>query len=178
MSSKICSKCKKDLDLSMFSMKIVKTGRRQSRCKSCVSETAKERGWSLYSRHQKDERANRILLGKCRVCKEPVLPNRRICRKHYVVDVANKTIGVATSAVADQLLARLDNNPYCPYTKEALVLGVNAHLDHILSLKNRPDLKGDLENIEWVSETANLAKNGFNKDEFINFCKIVATCSE
>lgn len=178
MSSKICSKCKIDLDLSMFSMKAVKIGRRQSRCKSCVSETAKEQGWSLYSRHQKDERANRVLSGKCRVCKEFVLPNKKVCRKHYVVDVANKTLGIATSTTADRLLVQLDNNPYCPYTGEALVLGVNAHLDHILSLKNRPDLKGDLDNIEWISETANLSKNGFNKDEFINFCKIVATYSE
>lgn len=76
--------------------------------------------------------------------------------------------------MAEELLARFHQNPYCPYTGEVLTLGVNAHLDHIKSQKNHPELKGDINNIEWVSEAANLSKNGFNKDEFIEFCKLVA----
>ena len=174
MAVKICSRCKQELDLSMFSMKVVKLGRRQSRCKKCVSEVEKERGYSLYSKTKKIERNNRLAVGKCKYCSQPYLPSKLVCRKHYVVDIASKTLGVAKATLATELLRRFDANPYCPYTGELLVLGINAHLDHILSLKNRPDLKGDINNVEWISETANLSKNGFNKDEFIEFCKIVA----
>ena len=174
MATKVCTRCKVEKGLLMFDLKDIKKDRRQSRCKNCVSEVAKERGYSLYSKRQKDERLNRTMLGQCRVCKESALLNKRVCRKHYIVDVASKTLGVASSSIANELLKRFASNPHCPYTGELLVLGLNAHLDHILSLKNRPDLKGDINNVEWVSEIANLSKNGFNKDEFVEFCKIVA----
>lgn len=119
-------------------------------------------------------RNSRELKGLCRYCKLEAIPNKRVCEKHYIIDISSKTLGVGNIDIAKELLRRFHENPYCPYTGDPLMLGVNAHLDHILSLKNRPDLKGDIDNVEWVSETANLSKNGFNKDEFIKFCKLVS----
>ena len=122
-----------------------------------------------------DFRQNRRGSGKCIVCVQDSLPNRNVCRKHYIVDVANFCLGKADTRTVDSLINKLDKTPYCPYTGETLVIGLNTHLDHILSKKNHPELKSDLSNVEWISEKANLAKGAMNRDEFIQFCKIVCS---
>lgn len=171
---KCCIKCNVSKPLNEF----VKRGESyRGTCKKCYCDYHKKYGNSNRDKlnvNRAFDRKSRPDRGLCRVCTEPVIAGKRVCEKHYVVDIISKTLGKADSKTADILLIRFYQNPFCPYTGEALTLGVNAHLDHVLSLKNRPDLKGDINNIEWVSETANLSKNGFNKDEFINFCKVVA----
>jgi len=82
-------------------------------------------------------------------------------------------LGRCDNQVTAILIDRFNNNPVCPYTGEMLVLGVNAHLDHIESRRNRPDLARDIDNLEWISEKANLAKNGMSKNEFIQFCSLI-----
>ena len=129
----------------------------------------------LGKKKKKEERERRIAKGLCRYCAEKALPGHKRCGKHYIVDAANKNFGKGNAAIAEILLQRFKENPFCPYTGEKLVLGENAHLDHIKPKKNHPELKGDIENIEWVSEQANLSKSGFDKDEFIAFCKLVSS---
>lgn len=175
--TKFCFKCNQDLPLSEFWKDKHQPNGLRAYCKTC--EKAKRELWRKDNLGKNQAyvagyRQRNIAKGKCRVCSQDALPKKRVCRKHYVIDVASKTLGVASLSVANELLKRFDDKPFCPYTNEPLTLGVNAHLDHILSLKNRPDLRRDINNVEWISETANLSKNGFNKNDFIEFCKLVA----
>jgi 5-methylcytosine-specific restriction endonuclease McrA len=91
-----------------------------------------------------------------------------------VSNCAKAALGRCDNQVTAILIDRFNRKPVCPYTGEMLVLGVNAHLDHIESKRNRPDLARDINNLEWISEKANLAKNGMSKDEFIQFCSLIA----
>ncbi len=173
MATKTCSKCGVDRDIEMFRFKDRKRQLRQSSCKQCNSLLAKERGYNV--RSQKSERMARVEMGLCRVCTRKAIDGKRVCDKHYVVDVCSKSLGTASSSIAETLLERFNQNPFCPYTGERLRLGYNAHLDHVVSVKARPDLKNDISNVEWISEKANLSKSCFSKQEFINFCKKIAS---
>lgn len=172
---KICTRCNKELPLSEFHIKNSKTNTRQTRCKKCVQELNKIRKYKQDYAKAKERRKFKKELGICRACNNPCIPTKAVCEKHYILDVCNKTLGKADGNTVSILLNRFYSNPYCPYTGEKLKLGFNVHLDHIKSKKNRPDLSNDIDNVEWVSELANLSKNGFNKDEFIEFCKLVAS---
>ncbi|MEA5534171.1 hypothetical protein [Crocosphaera sp. XPORK-15E] len=127
-------------------------------------------------RNQSQERKNRMSKGLCKFCTQPRLNNHaQLCEKHFIANSAQWAIKRCNNQVIEILRQRFYKNPYCHYTGEKLVLGVNTHLDHIQSKKNNPELALDIDNVEWVSESANLAKNGMNKDEFIQFCKLIAS---
>jgi 5-methylcytosine-specific restriction endonuclease McrA len=126
-------------------------------------------------RNQSIERQNRMSQGFCKFCLQPrIVTHKQLCEKHYVANCAQAALGVCNNQVTATLTDRFNSNPVCPYTGEMLILGVNAHLDHIESKRNRPDLARDINNLEWISEKANLAKNGMSKNEFIQFCSLIA----
>ena len=62
----------------------------------------------------------------------------------------------------------------CPYTGEKLILGVNAWIDHILPRSRFPDQETSLDNLQWVSKKANLAKHNLTKDEFLDLCRLIS----
>jgi len=114
--------------------------------------------------------------GLCKFCIQPrILGHKQLCEKHYVTNAVQWAIGRCDNQVTKIFLERFYANPICPYTGQTLILGINAHLDHIESRKNRPDLAKELTNLEWVSEQANLAKNGMSNNEFIQFCSLIAS---
>ncbi|MBE3087620.1 MAG: hypothetical protein IMZ71_00650 [Chloroflexi bacterium] len=68
----------------------------------------------------------------------------------------------------------------CPYTGLPIRIGNGScHMDHILPTSRFPSSARDADNLEWVSEKANQAKQDMTKDEFILFCRqIVAFADE
>ena len=125
---------------------------------------------------QSQERQNRIAKGLCKHCVKPRISGHSwFCEKHYIAHCAQNAIGQCSIKVIETLQERFNTSAFCPYTGEPLVLGENAHLDHIKSKKNRPDLARNIDNLEWVSAKANLAKNSMDKEEFISFVQSVSS---
>ncbi|WP_146134153.1 hypothetical protein [Chlorogloea sp. CCALA 695] len=174
--TKICSSCKIELPITSYWKDRSKPSGVRAYCKECSNTSSK--AWQRQNNTRMTAlnlqfRASRRGSGKCVVCKEDALKNRNVCKKHYVVDIAKASLGRADLQTVQILIEKFELNPFCIYTGEKLTLGINAHLDHILSRKNHPELKEDLDNVEWISEKANLAKNSMDKEEFIEFCKLI-----
>jgi 5-methylcytosine-specific restriction endonuclease McrA len=178
MTHKKCTKCQLELELKFFQKDASKKHGRKSRCLDCTNK-----GLRAYrslnpekcARSQSSERLNRINSGLCRYCKSPRIEGHStLCKKHYVTNVAQHSLGRCDLETVGILISRFEENPVCPYTGEALILGTNAHLDHIVSRKNDPSLSTDINNVEWISDKVNIAKNEMNKDDFIQFCKSIA----
>jgi 5-methylcytosine-specific restriction endonuclease McrA len=178
MEEKVCHRCDQILPISNFWKDKHQPNGYRAYCKECDGKQSnawqkknreKATNWNTISKQA------RAAKGLCRHCTSKQMPGRNICDRHYITDVASKSLGKANKEIVDILFKRFQENPYCPYTGELLVLGINAHLDHIKSQKNHPELKGDINNVEWISEQANLSKNGFNKDQFIEFCKLITS---
>ena len=68
-----------------------------------------------------------------------------------------------------ELLAILDSQDgKCPYTGETLVFGNNASLDHKYPVSRFPELRGNLDNLEWVTDRVNIMKRDLTKNEFLS----------
>jgi CRISPR/Cas system Type II protein with McrA/HNH and RuvC-like nuclease domain len=63
----------------------------------------------------------------------------------------------------------------CAYTGDALVLGENDSIDHILPKSRFPEDARNPDNVQWVTRYANMAKRDQTHDEFVG---LVARISE
>jgi len=57
----------------------------------------------------------------------------------------------------------------CPLTGDVLRFDKNSSVDHILSVKDFPELKYDIDNLRWVTLDVNRAKGIMNDKEFYEF---------
>lgn len=174
MSTKQCISCYSILALNLFPVRSKAKNLYQNKCKKCTKEIAISRGYTCSKESQKINRHKRQESGKCSYCSSLKMEDKKVCEKHYIAQVVDAATGRSDNNTINYFREKFHSNPYCPYTGEKLILGVNAHLDHIKSKKNCPELSKEFSNLEWISEMANLSKNSFNKEEFISFCKSVA----
>ena len=110
--------------------------------------------------------------GGCDQCGNPTLPNAQTCEKHYLQDVASNRMG-STRYWTDLKRIWDEQIGKCAYSDEKLVLGVNASLDHIVPISQRPDLKSDVSNVQWVSRRMNVIKNDLTESEMYALFKSV-----
>lgn len=182
MDTKVCRSCKLTLPLTQFYKQKDGVQGVKSWCKQCANAKTTER-MRIYRKNnptknkenQAKHKRQRLEKGLCKHCSRPILPARKVCEWHCLVDLAATSLGRANSALVEALLKKYKSNPVCPYTGEKLIIGLNAHLDHIYPGSRYPELKDTLDNVEWISEKANLAKNDMTKNEFIYFCKLVSS---
>jgi CRISPR/Cas system Type II protein with McrA/HNH and RuvC-like nuclease domain len=67
---------------------------------------------------------------------------------------------------------------HCPYSGEALTLGLNAELDHILPAARFPEHRFDPSNVQWVADWVNMMKQDATPEEFLNRMRhILVHCS-
>jgi len=167
--TKVCKKCGYELLLEDFYVLGGDPKRAQSWCKSCVITYAQKSRKKIWNK--------RIEKGLCRECGKPTLiHSKRFCEFHYIASMIRNAIGHGSKEVALRLYDKLySQNFTCPYTGEKLVLGVNAWIDHILPRSRFPGQETSLDNLQWVSKKANKAKHNLTKNEFISFCKLIAS---
>ena len=188
MLSKIkqCSICKIEKSLDCFhSVPRGKYGK-SSRCKVCCSQTQAQARLQNPKRYQQQLAALNIIRDKykeknlCRSCGAPTLPNKSKCFFHCVGQrlrfagrhlKLHKEIYIKnlTQPVCDMLT----NNPICPYTKQPLIIGVNAQLDHKQPVKHYPEKALDLDNLQWVSEEYNEHKLDMTDEQYLEHCKTI-----
>lgn len=61
----------------------------------------------------------------------------------------------------------------CAYTGQAIFIGGNASIDHII-----PRSKGGtdtIDNLQWVTWTVNRSKNDMTHEEFVRMCEVIST---
>lgn len=151
----ICSNCKENKTDNEFY-------KNKTWCKEC------------HTNGIKNKRKERLARGVCSNCDKQRLENDNLfCEYHFVQNRQRKIFKRSDAELTKILLDRFKNHPYCYYTDEKLILGLNASLDHKQSVSNHPELAKDIDNLVWVSWRVNWTKRAFNEDEFINFCKRV-----
>lgn len=110
--------------------------------------------------------------GRCIFCNEPLLTgNKNFCEKHYLINLISGRLGLRSIVVIEELKRKLFLNPFCPYTGKKIILGENASIDHIKPISKFPELRSDINNVEWIDRQVNYAKRDMAKEEFILLCK-------
>lgn len=117
---------------------------------------------------RKNEPKERRKLGLCISCPEPIYNNRAQCFAHLIKQCAATNLGSSQHGefLADLLLTQ---NEACIYCQTHIEITVNAELDHIKPVSKYPDLKHNLDNVQWLCTTCNQAKRNMNHNEFITW---------
>lgn len=142
-----------------------------ARCQTCRNK---------YNKAQKVKEKRLRIEGICVVCHSrpvlqalPSLPKHYICEECWYKQAARKNVG--TRALGAQLKKKMcEQNFTCPYTGERLFPGFNASIDHKNPVSRFPELRCDLDNVEWVLYEINIFKRAMTKAEFISACTRVA----
>ena len=101
----------------------------------------------------------------CKLCRKPKVGNTVLCQWHYFQNCANKTLG--STKFAKTLEDKLQLQDYkCYYTGVTLEIGVNASIDHRLSVSNHPELRHDVENVVWCTKSINMMKHDLDEADF------------
>lgn len=154
-SLKTCCKCKNRKESSEFSKDSTRCDGLRNLCKVCD-----------YQRVVK-KRSERKTKKRCADCHR----DREIgcyCSKHYFENRCQKSLGKRDINLALVIKDKIKQQNYkCVYTGEKLILGVNAHLDHIMPRSRFPELANDVNNLEWVTDEINNLKGQLTKEEFL-----------
>lgn len=122
----------------------------------------------------------RKALGLCFRCAKPTDPNvcssnvsHLMCFKCYMKQMAKMHLSSSDGWIH---LVQLFNqqNGLCFYTKEKLILGDNASIDHITPL-SRGGAENDITNLQWVTWTVNNCKRNLTHDEWVTLCRKVSS---
>lgn len=157
IKTKICPACKKEFEATTenFSKNIRKKDGFNCYCKACDSKMSFE--------HIKKSKEKKQCL-KCGLSK---LPDSNFCLYHYVYHIimTQKSHGRFThiktkeqkQLYASSLVKKLESQNYkCAITGVDLTPGANLSLDHIIDISKGGTC--ELENLQWVSKTANFSK--------------------
>lgn len=148
-----------------------KARRKQGRCFRCDRATVRP-GSAYCEQHQavRDERRQRRRdEGYCYECGKghALAPGKR-CPACWFKNIAKSLNGVSPDELR-QLFDEQDGK--CRLTGRPLVLGENAHLDHIV-----PRSRGGtdaLSNLRWLDRQVNQAKNDMTDQEFVMLARQV-----
>lgn len=132
----------------------------------------------MKKQYHRDKRAERKKLGKelghCTKCTGERVGDTLFCEHHWYQDRAMARLGTTIHAAA--LNEQMEKQEYCCYyTGKPLVIGVNASLDHKLSIKNHPELEHDVNNVVWCLKEINWMKSGMDDEEFLANCKLISS---
>ena len=101
----------------------------------------------------------------------------KICRTHFYQAVALTTLRKKSLWVHLEHIAERQGY-ICPLTGDKLVAGVNMSLDHIQPVSRFPELRIDLDNLQWLTKWANVSKSNLDLEEFIANClKVSKRCN-
>jgi hypothetical protein len=115
--------------------------------------------------------------GVCHNCNNPQAFGSISCENHWFGARATQRLGLGKNAIArGQALKQIlvDQDYRCAYTGRPLICGSNASIEHKMPVSKRPDLKSDLNNIEWLDVTVNRMKTDMTREEFLETCALIA----
>ncbi len=97
----------------------------------------------------------------------------KLCQTCHLRQKSAQRLG--SKDYSDELLVILERqNWICPYSGDKIVLGYNDSVDHIFPVSTHPDLKFDINNIQWTTHTINMMKSNLLDCEFLSEIEKVA----
>ena len=164
---KFCGRCKTLVPIGNFHKDKGNRDGLKYACKACVRIYLSVR----YKKNKADADRN----GTCRCfgCKIVTEVGAAYCTDHFFKNSAHGTLKNSSLWQDIKKLAEKQNY-ICPLTGDKLIAGVNMSLDHIKPSSKYPHLLQDLNNLQWLSKWANLAKLDWDLDVFIANCVKVA----
>ena len=162
-SEKFCSSCKTVKFVDEFHLRSTAKDGKAYTCKDCVK---------LYNKKRYlDQREHGILHGLCIEfsCNDPIYFSSKLCEVHYYKKAAFSRVGSSDhwNALKDKAY---EQNMLCAISGEDLIPGENMSLDHIKPTSVYPDLKNDINNVQWVTKWVNVAKWNLDMDDFVKRC--------
>lgn len=117
---------------------------------------------------------NRLSNNQCKYCSEPKLSKSVWCYVHWFKDAAVRHL--KDSNLGINLINLYEKqNRRCVYTGVQLIPNNNMSLDHIKPRYKYPELKHDINNVQWVHCDINTMKNKFCHEKFVKLCKHIAS---
>ena len=157
--AKRCSTCGKTKPASEFTKRRGSKDGLQSWCKKCRTKKDAERS------------AKKTADGICVYCSEEKLEHSIKCLKCWAnaaARLANRRCQGKVTGV--EVLRLLERQGYrCPRTGRQLVPGLNASLDHIMSISQGGT--NAIENLEMVDLNYNRAKNVMSHQDLLQLCR-------
>lgn len=152
--------------------------KKEGRCVHCGDENPKnsyrcEKCKNYLSNKIKQYRREREDKGLCVYCGELSMEALNQCETCWFKQFSWNALKNRSmwKKLKEKLIAQ---NYECVYTKEKLIPGVNAGLDHIIPVSKGGEKS--IENVQWVLRKINMMKTDMDHDEFINMCKLVLSC--
>lgn len=148
----------------------------QNKCISCTLALDAERKEKNAGRHsllQRERYKKRVSEGKCCCCDvERMSTSNCFCEVHYLKELSYRYL---KTRLNDQLLLdKLKAQNYkCVYTGETLILGLNDSIDHIKPASKYPELKSDINNLQWVLRDVNFMKQSLSEDRFLELVEMI-----
>lgn len=97
--------------------------------------------------------------------------NDKLCMPCWFRKVAKgRTRNECSWEMLQKLL--LEQNGCCTYSREKLVPGVNASLDHKIPVSRGG--RNTIDNLQWVTQRINSMKSDMTHEEFVSLCAIIA----
>lgn len=128
---------------------------------------------SCQEKHRRNNRRvyrERVIEGLCTCCVQKATAGI-YCFKHWLKNIGNQKGLANQKGIA--LLKKLweEQQGCCAITREVLIPGVNASLDHILPVSRGG--RSIKKNLQWVTSNINHAKWDRTTEEFIQICRTV-----
>ena len=164
---KFCGTCKSVKSVDGFHLRGTSKDGRAYTCKDCVK---------LYNKKRYiDQREHSILYGRCTEfsCDVTVYFSSKLCEDHYYKKTSFGRMGSSDywSFLRDKAY---EQKMLCAISGEDLIPGDNMSLDHIKPESIYPDLKCEINNVQWVTKWVNIAKWDLGMDEFVKRCVNIA----
>jgi 5-methylcytosine-specific restriction endonuclease McrA len=166
---KKCTTCKQLKPFAMFFALQTRVDGYDSKCKRCQKIYRKD----LHIQRKADQ--------KCRYCPKEycISAGSKLycieCWVDYIVKAMIRTTAKRyglwitkdrIEKIVEGMYYKLLQTPKCLYTGETLLPGQNTHLDHKIPKVRNPKIALDIDNLQWVSNTYNRAKQDMTDEEF------------
>lgn len=123
-------------------------------------------------KNQRKLRADRIKNNLCYQCPTPQYAGRKHCFKHIVMILAKESMGSCKFA---EFLCELlfEQKELCNYCEIHIEICSNAAIDHIQPISRFPELRNQLNNIQWLCKRCNQAKAAQTESELREFALMI-----
>ncbi len=178
----LCDKC--NAKNTESNAKYRKKQRANGLCCECRSPVSDKTICAVCSEKRKEKyrerRDRRASLGQCVSCERPPVIGNLSCEMCLLKMYAH-SLGYKLKSGAWRILRdKLERQKYrCAYTGQAIRIGVNASIDHILPVARGGD--NSLDNLQWTTTVANQMKLDATESEFFSAVKdiyLARVCEE